>query len=173
MMFNLENKTFFKHPYPHMVIENFFSDPNIIIENFDSEEFLSKFKNSFSDHSKDLLIQLKNYFHFLNTDLEPEIYFRNYSSDKGIRLIRGSHLDSGKSFNSVIYLEEVYDEKNTPFAGSFQIMEDLDDTKNPIKQIDYRFNRAIFFENTENSYHRFWSRYPNRMSVSVSYGLNS
>lgn len=169
-MFNLSEKSFFKDPYPHMVIENFFVNPDRIIQNFTSESFFLEFKKEFTQASKELLNHLKQDFVNIDVNLPPEIYFRNYSSHAGIRLIRGSHLDSGKVFNSVVYLEEVYSDKNNEQAGSFQIMEDLDDNKPPLKQIDYKFNRAVFFKNTDNSYHRFWSRYPNRMSVSISYG---
>lgn len=168
-MYNLDNCTYYEKPYPHLVVDNFLTDPVTVIENFESKEFFEEFVIKFENNTPQLLTDLKEYFKEMDTTLVPSILFRNYGSQDGIKLIRGSHLDSAKAFNSVVYLQEIYSDKNPPHAGSFQLMEDLDDSKEPIKQIDYKYNRAIFFQNTNNSYHRFWSRYPNRMLLGISY----
>lgn len=169
-MLNFKDVQFFETPYSHIVIENFLTDSQEVCSNWNNTTWVEEYKiRLLNNYTSVLKEELSKFFKNFDHTVELKEIITNTHTYPELKLIRNSHLDGpDKKYNGVIYLDEVkYVHPN--YAGSFQIMESLDDTKQPIKTIEYKHNRAIFFECKENSFHRFWSRPPIRTNFSLSF----
>ena len=169
-MFNFSNIQAHTEPFSHIIIDNFLNDGDEVLKQWDNLAWISEYRSKFLEQSNINLLktELSNYFTNFNWDTKVVELLRNSHTFPNLQLIRGSHLDGiDKVYNAVIYFDDIH-QNNPKHAGSFQIMEDTDDNKKPLKTIEYIHNRAVFFECTNISYHRFWSRPPYRLNFSLS-----
>lgn len=165
-------KTQIKHyPYTHIIVDDFLNDAKDVLKNWDDLNWIQNYREDFLSigNINYLKEELGKHFSNFNTDTRVVEFIKNTHTHPEVQLIRGSHLDgTDKVYNAVIYVDDIGN-CDPDYAGSFQIMEDLNDTKAPLSTIEYKHNRAIFFECTNISYHRFWSRPPYRRNFSFSF----
>lgn len=159
------------YPYTHIIVDDFLNDVKDVLKNWEDINWIQKYREDFlsENNINYLKNELAKHFPSFNKSTKVEEFIKNTHTYPELQLIRGSHLDGiDKAYNAVIYIDDI-NYCDPYYAGSFQIMEDLDDNKTPLSTINYKHNRAVFFECGKTSYHRFWSRPPYRRNFSFSF----
>ena len=186
-MVSFENLKYYETPYKHFVIDDFFNDSEIYkqIWNADGTSNMSfdiRGLKGYFDRTvlPTLLDKIEQYFGEVDRDVWIEnINVMNHKwvsetentdpNDSTEYLIgRGSHIDgSSKKYPMLIYFDDGSAEEDIPdYAGSFQLM-DWRNPDNVVKTIDFKNNRAIVFESSQISYHKFWCRPKNRLNLNI------
>ena len=193
-MISFENLKYYETPYKHFVIDDFFNDPLIYKKLFDERgnprgnfEDIGDIKNrddlkKYFDENvlPKLLDKIEEYFGEVDRDVWIEnIHIKNdrwierlnnpdsYASSEYL-IGRPSHIDGdSKKYPMLIYFDDGSAEEGIPdYAGSFQLM----DWRNPekvVKTVDFKNNRAVVFESSTISYHKYWCRPKNRFNLNI------
>ena len=192
-MVNFENLKYYETPYKHFVIDDFFNDSEIYKklwnnngvpnQQFDIDGLRNRddLKNYFDKNVlPTLLDKIEEYFGEVDRDVWSErINIKNdlwehrssnpnSNANNEYLLGRGSHIDGPtKKYPMLIYFDDGSAEEGIPdYAGSFQLM----DWRNPeevVKTVDFKNNRAVVFESSAISYHKYWCRPKNRFNLNI------
>ena len=193
-MINLNKLKYYDTPYRHFVIDDFFEDAEIYKKLYDSngdpnykfkgipgiesrEDLTNYFQETFLPV---LLNKIEEYFgevdksvwvenvNITNSRWNDRLNNSDSHASNEFLIGRPSHIDgTSKKYPMLVYFDDGSAEEGIPdYAGSFQLM----DWKNPekvVKTIDFKNNRAVIFEASCISYHKFWCRPKNRLNLNI------
>jgi hypothetical protein len=193
-MISFDNLKYYDTPYKHFVIDDFFNDPLIYKKFYDEWgnprpdfEGLGDIKNRddlkkyFDENVLPVLLD-KIEEHFGEVDRDVWIEGINIKNDTWEQrtsnpdpfasseylIGRPSHLDGpSKKYPMLIYFDDGSGEEGIPeYAGSFQLM-DWENPEEVVKTVDFKNNRAVVFEASCISHHKYWVRPKNRLNLNI------
>jgi len=193
-MINLTDLKYYETPYKHFVIDNFFNDAEIYKKLYDEHGnpehqfngidgiecrddltkyfqenvlpiLLDKIEEYFGDVDRDVWVENVN---ITNSRWKDRLDNPDPLASNEFLIGRPSHIDGpSKKYPMLVYFDDGSAEDGIPdYAGSFQLM----DWRNPdqvLKTIDFKNNRAVIFEASCISYHKFWCRPKNRLNLNI------
>jgi len=193
-MINFNNLKYYDKPYKHLVIDDFFNDPLIYKKLYDDSgnqrieyngidgiKNRDDLKKYFHENVLPFLLdKIEEYFGEVDRDVWVEdVHIKNDSWEKRISnnpefisseylIGRASHIDGpSKKYPMLIYFDDGNEEQGIPnYAGSFQLM-NWENPDEVLKTIDFKNNRALIFEASCISFHKYWCRPKNRFNLNI------